>query len=353
MYNGFTDSQSNITPDNEGYIMISNIVTDKQFVQYLVNVIEKGKSKHIRSGYTPPAISVTDIEHQQNFIKWVVSSIVSEIEPIIQQKINEKAIVNKISVDSYCHFIPYMDAFKKTGVIGKLKAANRLSKWLTTANKPNPSYYNSMGDIDIMHENSVVSDTNFFNFNLQKELPRILRAGATLLTGNNKLKCQAYYAQSSFGGNVPVVYAYNEGGSSLITVKGNENNSFCNVCEQLMKALTFMKVVSEVNIIRRIKNELTLSVPINSSRLGNRIRSGEQMNQFQSAKTIEVSLSAMLQSKMNELQKEKESLQARKQKLNDEVTSISSRIIQIGRQMASLHTSWEVINEKPADGVKN
>lgn len=350
MYNGFTDSQPILHLTMKDSKMISTIVTDKQFVEYLANVIQKGTSKHILH---PGFIHISVTEQRQNCVKWVVSSIVSEIEPIIQQKINEKAIINKIDIDSYCQFISYMDAFKKTGLVGKLKAANRLSKWLTTANEPNPSYYNSMGDIDIVHENSAVSDTNFFNWNLQKELPRILRAGATLLTGNSKLKCQAYFAQSSFGGNVPAVYAYNEGGSSLITVKGNENNSFCNVCDQLMKALTLMKVVSEVNIIRRIKNELTLSVVINSSCLGNRIRTGEQMKPFQSAKTIEVSLSAMLQSKMNELQKEKETLQARKQKLNDEVSSISCRIIQIGRQMASLHTSWEVMNEKPADGVNN
>ena len=346
MYNGFTDSQPILHLTMKDSKMISTIVTDKQFVEYLAAVIREGKSKTL-SGY---------LEQRQNCIKWVVSSIVDKIEPIIQQKIDKKSIIDKIDAAYFRSFIPYMDAFKKSGVVGKLKAANRLNKWLTPGNlndKLNASYYNSMGDIDIMHENSVISDDNFFKYNLQKELPRILRAGATLLTGNNKLKSHAYYSESPFGGNVPVVYAQSEGENLLITVKGIENNSFCNVCEQLMKALTLMRVVSKVNIVKRVKNQLTLSVSINSECLGNKIGNGSTYEKVASVKNVEVSLESVLENEMNKLEKEKENLQTRKQKLSDEVTAISSRVIQIGRQLASLRTTYEYMKEEPLNEVKN
>ena len=190
-------------------------------------------------------------------------------------------------------------------------------------------------------------------------MPEIARAGAKFLDGNNKAKFEVKPGNSISRGYANVSARVISENKIQFSVFGIGEPSKI-VSYQLSTAFSKMDVVENSEIIKSSSNHTRrIEVTIHPD-LIYKVKETDTIDNAvvlipENVAVIDNSnLDAMLQNKLAELQKEKEILSKRQEQLAQliaEQNVVDSRIKQISRQMASLHTAWEVINEKSVGEV--
>lgn len=251
--------------------------------------------------------------------------------------------------------ISYAEYFLKLGVFGKIKANNNLrdfgkqhSEFMGQLN-----YTAITGDPVRQFNTSATPESQFIGM-VYKEVAKIARLGAKSLSDNDKAKYPVYIGNGICRGSAHISGAVLHENRIRFTVHGVGAPAIT-TGRQLLRAFSKMDVVHNVDAIKG-SNQYRIEVTIRPEMLCG-YKPQHAITPMQAKAIVEVekapSVGIVLQNVMKELQKEKDSLNERKQQLNDEHSAVSARIIQISRQMAAMHTAWEAMSEKPADGVKN
>ncbi|MCO0615365.1 DUF3450 domain-containing protein, partial [Lutimaribacter sp. EGI FJ00015] len=125
------------------------------------------------------------------------------------------------------------------------------------------------------------------------------------------------------------------------------------ISNQIISALTRMNFVRFHNIVVETPRQHQILVNFNIKKNEDFVAPEEPIVTPNTVKEIvetPVDASKVIKAKINELEKEFNELETKKRNLNDEVSRISSRTIQLKRQMETLRISLEVISE-PKAGV--
>lgn len=250
----------------------------------------------------------------------------------------------------------WIDVLRTSGILRRVKANNRLRHYLMQApDEYNALYYNADGDKTNVHTNKMhnQSAVNFIINQFSFEFPRLLRLGAAFLTENDKAKTNFMLSTSKW--NIPTVSFIEESDDVMtITIRaGRENGDMERISKQIISALKRMNIVRFYNLVVETPRQHQIMVNLNIKKKEDFVAPEEPIMAPNTVKEIvetPVDAGKVIKAKINELEKEFNELEMKKRNLNDEVSRISSRTIQLKRQMETLRISLEVISE-PKAGV--
>ena len=352
MYNGFTDSQSKFTPDNEGIDMkLLNVMTNHAFNVYLKErIADAEKSFHFVPG---EGLLKDRMEKLGCIRRWLATLLNAEFGKMgIDARINAARIAagdaNKPDA--------WIDVLRTSGILRRVKANNRLRHYLMQVpDEDNALYYNADGDKTNVHTNKMrnQSAVNFIINQFSFEFPRLLRMGAAFLTENDKAKTNFMLSTSKW--TIPTISFIEESDDVMtITIRaGRENGDMERISKQIISALKRMNIVRFYNLVVETPRQHQIMVNLNIKKKEDFVAPEEPIMTPNTVKEIvetPVDASKVIKAKINELEKEFNELEMKKRNLNDEVSRISSRTIQLKRQMETLRISLEVISE-PKAGV--
>lgn len=251
----------------------------------------------------------------------------------------------------------WFDVLRNTGILTRIKANNRLRHYLMQApDEYNALYYNAAGDKTNVHTNKMhnQSAVNFIINQFSFEFSRLLRLGAAFLIENDKAKINFYLASDKM--YFPTV-SFIEESEDVMTIVirsgAKENGDMERISKQIISALKRMNIVRFHNLVVETPRQHQIMVNLNIKKNEDFVAPEEPIMTPNTVKEIvetPVDASKVIKAKINELEKEFNELEMKKRNLNDEVSRISSRTIQLKRQMETLRISLEVISE-PKAGV--
>lgn len=347
MYNGFTDSQSNITPDNEGIEMnIDDIKTNMHVQSYFGKLIKEAEKKF---GFCPTCPDSRST-WKKNVLNNVITSACSDLGAYGTFDIKKAKNDFSASVTSAVWYAEY---FMHLGIFGKVKANNNLRDFgkMHSVFAGQFNYNSITGDPVRMFNDSASSESKFIGM-VYKEVALIARLGAKGLSGNDKAKYPIHVGNAACRGSAQVEAIVLHENKIRFIVHGMGAPAIT-TGRQLYHAFSKMGVVETVTATKG-STKYIIEVTIRPEYLcGYKVKTSNVFTPVEVAQVIKKSSSveSVLQKAMAELQKEKDSLNERKAELNKEVTAISARVIQIGRQLSSLNASLEVMKEAPATGM--
>lgn len=251
----------------------------------------------------------------------------------------------------------WIDVLRTSGILRRVKANNRLRHYLMQApDEYNALYYNADGDKTNVHTNKMhnQSAVNFIINQFSFEFPRLLRLGAAFLTENDKAKTNFMLSTSKW--TIPTI-SFIEESEDVMTIvirSGHrENGDMERISKQIISALKRMNIVRFHNLVVETPRQHQIMVNLNIKKNEDFVAPEEPIVTPNTVKEIvetPVDAGKVIKAKINELEKEFNELETKKRNLNDEVSRISSRTIQLKRQMETLRISLEVISE-PKAGV--
>lgn len=352
MYNGFTDSQSNLTPDNEGIEMkLVNVLTKANFKTYMNELIDEAEKSF---NFVPGEGLLKDRMEKLGCIRvWISNKLNTEFSNI---GLNSRINATRISTEVSNRADVWIETISKMGILTKIKAHNRLSHYLTKVDdEHNEMYYNSAGDKAHAYSQSGIkfAINRFYN-----DGPRLLRLGSAFLTENDKAKVKfnpsLVETDKSFIPTVSFIEDESRYGVMTIVIRSGyrDNGDVQRISKQIIAALSRMKVISYHNVVVEKPSQHRIEVSFNIPKKQFDLKEMAIMSPAKVSEILEapVDVNKVIQNKIKELETEFEELEMKKRNLNDEVSRISSRTIQLKRQVETLKISLGVISE-PKAGV--
>lgn len=352
MYNGFTDSQSNLTPDNEGIDMkLVNVLTKANFNTYMKELIDEAEKSF---NFVPGEGLLKDRMEKLGCIRvWISNKLNTEFSNI---GLNARINATRISTEVSNRADVWIETISKMGILTKIKAHNRLSHYLTKVDdEHNEMYYNSAGDKAHAYSQSGIkfAINRFYN-----DGPRLLRLGSAFLTENDKAKVKfnpsLVETDKSFIPTVSFIEDESRYGVMTIVIRSGyrDNGDVQRISKQIIAALSRMKVVSYHNVVVERPSQHRIEVSFNVPKKELDLKEMQIAPPAKVSEILEapVDVNKVIQNKIKELETEFEELEMKKRNLNDEVSRISSRTIQLKRQVETLKISLGVISE-PKAGV--
>lgn len=329
-----------------------NVLTNNNFNTYIKELIANAETSF---NFVPGEGLRSDrIEKLGCIRRWIATILNTEFGKMgIDARINAARIAagdaNKPDA--------WIDVLRTSGILRRVKANNRLRHYLMQVpDEYNALYYNADGDKTNVHTNKMhnQSAVNFIINQFSFEFSRLLRLGAAFLTENDKAKIGFYLASDKM--YLPTVSFIEESEDTMTIVirsGASENGDMERISKQIISALKRMNIVRFHNLVIETPRQHQIMVNLNIKKKEDFVAPEEPIMTPNTVKEIvetPVDVNKAIQTKINELEKEFNELEMKKRNLNEEVSRISSRTIQLKRQMETLKISLGVISE-PKAGV--
>lgn len=349
VYNGFTDSQSNLTPDNEGIDMkLVNVLTKANFNTYMKELIDEAEKSF---NFVPGEGLLKDRMEKLGCIRvWIANKLNTEFSSI---GLNARINATRISTEVSNRADVWIETISKMGILTKIKAHNRLSHYLTKVDdEHNEMYYNSTGDKSNAYSQGGIK---FAINRFCNDISRLLRLGSAFLSENDKAKVKFHLSiDKSFLPAISFVEDETCNDTMTIVIHSGyrDNGDMQRISKQIIDALSRMKVVRYHNVVVERPSQHRIAVSFNVPKKELDLKEMAIMSPTKVREIVEapVDVNKVIQNKIKELETEFEELEMKKRNLNDEVSRISSRTIQLKRQVETLKISLGVISE-PRAGV--
>lgn len=352
VYNGFTDSQSNLTPDNEGIDMkLVNVLTKANFNTYMKELIDEAEKSF---NFVPGEGLLKDRMEKLGCIRvWIATKLNTEFS---KMGLNARINATRISTEASNRADVWIETISKMGILTRIKAHNRLRHYLTKVDdEHNEMYYNLAGDRTYGRNQSGIkfAINRFYN-----DITGLLRLGSAFLTENDKAKVKfnpsLIETDKSFIPTVSFIEDETCNDTMTIVVRSGyrDNGDMQRISKQIIAALSRMKVVRYHNVVVERPSQHRIEVSFNVPKKQFDLKEMAIMSPAKVGEIVEapVDVNKVIQNKIKELETEFEELEMKKRNLNDEVSRISSRTIQLKRQVETLKISLGVISE-PKAGV--
>lgn len=349
VYNGFTDSQSNLTPDNEGIDMkLVNVLTKANFNTYMKELIDEAEKSF---NFVPGEGLLKDRMEKLGCIRvWIANKLNTEFSSI---GLNTRINATRISTEVSNRADVWIETISKMGILTRIKAHNRLRHYLTKVDdEHNEMYYNSTGDKAHAYSQGGIK---FAINRFCNDISRLLRLGSAFLSENDKAKVKFHLAaDKSFLPAISFIEDETCNDTMTIVIRSGyrDNGDMQRISKQIIAALSRMKVVRYHNVVVEKPSQHRIEVSFNVPKKEFDLKEMAIMSPAKVSEIIEipVDVNKVIQNKIKELETEFEELEMKKRNLNDEVSRISSRTIQLKRQVETLKISLGVISE-PKAGV--
>lgn len=354
VYNGFTDSQSNLTPDNEGIDMkLVNVLTKANFNTYMKELIDEAEKSF---NFVPGEGLLKDRMEKLGCIRvWIATKLNTEFS---KMGLNARINATRISTEASNRADVWIETISKMGILTRIKAHNRLRHYLTKVDdEHNEMYYNLAGDRTYGRGRNQ-SGIKFAINRFYNDVTGLLRLGSAFLTENDKAKVKfnpsLIETDKSFIPTVSFIEDETCNDTMTIVVRSGyrDNGDMQRISKQIIAALSRMKVVRYHNVVVERPSQHRIEVSFNVPKKQFDLKEMAIMSPAKVGEIVEapVDVNKVIQNKIKELETEFEELEMKKRNLNDEVSRISSRTIQLKRQVETLKISLGVISE-PKAGV--
>ncbi|UKH49480.1 hypothetical protein [Enterobacter phage vB-EclM_KMB17] len=325
-----------------------NVLTKANFKTYMNELIADAEKSF---NFVPGEGLFKDRLEKLGCIRiWITTQLNTEFS---RMGLNARINATRITRETANNTDVWVEIISKMGILTRIKAHNRLSHYLTKADDEfNEMYYNSAGDRTHGHSKGGIK---FAINRFSNDVSRILRLGAAFLSENDKAKIKFHLSiDKSFVPAISFTEDETCNDAMMITIRNGyrDNGDMQRISRQIIAALSRMKVVRHHNFVvetpSQHKIEVVFNVPKKESTLPDmQILSPAKVREIVEAP---VDVNKAIQTKINELEKEFNELEMKKRNLNEEVSRISSRTIQLKRQMETLKISLGIISE-PKAGV--
>lgn len=328
-----------------------NVLTNNNFNTYIKELIANAETSF---NFVPgEGLRADRIEKLGCIRQWISTILNTEF---VKMGINARINAARIAAGDANKPDAWIDVLRSSGILHRVKAHNRLSHYLTKADDEFNDgwiemYYNVAGDRTHAYTKGGIK---FAINRFSNDVSSILRLGAAFLSENDKAKIKFHLSMDkSFLPAISFTEDEVSKDTMVITIRNGyrDNGDMQRISKQIIAALSRMKVVRHSNMIIETSSQHRIAVTFNTPKTDNTVVE-TSMTPVKAHKTIEtpVDINKAIQAKINELEEEFNELEMKKRNLNDEVSRISSRTIQLKRQMETLKISLGIISE-PKAGV--
>lgn len=329
-----------------------NVLTKANFKTYMNELIADAEKSF---NFVPGEGLFKDRMEKLGCIRiWIATQLNMEFS---KMGLNARLNATRVAKEMANHPDVWIGIISKMGILTRIKAHNRLSHYLTKADDEFNDgclemYYNVAGDRTHAYSKGGIK---FAINRFSNDVSSILRLGAAFLSENDKAKIKFHLSMDkSF---LPAIsFAEDEVSKDtmVITIRNGyrDNGDMQRISKQIIAALSRMKAVRYSTLVVETSSQHRIAVTFNTPKTDNTLAEIPIMTPAKAHKIVEtpVDVNKAIQTKINELEKEFNELEMKKRNLNDEVSRISSRTIQLKRQMETLKISLGVISE-PKAGV--
>ena len=329
-----------------------NVLTNNNFNTYIKELIANAETSF---NFIPgEGILKVRLEKLGCIRLWITTKLNTEFGKI---GLNSRINATRIAVGDANKPDAWIDVLRSTGILTRIKAHNRLSHYLTKADDEFNDgclemYYNVAGDRTHAYSKGGIK---FAINRFSNDVSSILRLGAAFLSENDKAKIKFHLSMDkSFLPAISFTEDEVSKDTMVITIRNGyrDNGDMQRISKQIIAALSRMKAVRYSTLVVETSSQHRIAVTFNTPKTDNTLAETPIMTPAKAHKIVEtpVDVNKAIQTKINELEKEFDELEMKKRNLNEEVSRISSRTIQLKRQMETLEISLGVISE-PKAGV--
>lgn len=360
MYNGFTDSQSNITPDNEGIDMkLSHVLTTNDFRHYIQGLLDIARDSFSYNSDAPFNERNAVLTAMKN---WIFQSL----EKDRKQQLGFNPLKESIKKNFQLTLVvtarhSLTDIMVKNGELAKIKAMNRLRHFLTPASLDtdnlNRKYFTVTGDKALASRtfSDIRTDIDFVINKFQTSFAEILRAGSKLLTGNEKAVVPFFFTTGSRGAITSIKLTKQSEDSFVISIlRGHkENGDMEKISKQLRSALNKMSILNYHSVTKETGTLREILVSIRPVALGFKPIQPTAMHypavvEHTSTPVAQKSPdSVVIANMIQEAHGRKQKLAIELNELKDKMESLGNEDITLSRLLDSLQTTLKVMNEVP------
>lgn len=329
-----------------------NVLTKANFKTYMNELIADAEKSF---NFVPGEGLLKDRLEKLGCIRiWIATQLNTEFSRMgLNARINATRITREMANNTNV----WVEIISKMGILTRIKAHNRLSHYLTKADDEFNDgclelYYNSAGDRAYGYSKGGIK---FAINRFSNDVSPLLRLGAAFLSENDKAKIKFHLSMDkSFVPAISFTEDETCNDTMMITIRNGyrDNGDMQRISKQIIAALSRMKVVRRHNLVVETPSQHKIEVAFNVPKKESTLPDMQILSPAKVREIVEapVDVNKAIQTKINELEKEFDELEMKKRNLNEEVSRISSRTIQLKRQMETLKISLGVISE-PKAGV--